>query len=149
VSDPRAVSALPQRRGVLAILSEAKRLGRWAVPARFRAFTVLGVVRIDLTDAELGEGTTEIECFALLGEVRIIAPPGLRIECDGDGVAGEFSMREPKAYRRPVTGPLVRVTGTAVLGTVSVRIIDPNSPGWRERLQGLADRVSRGVRGDV
>jgi hypothetical protein len=133
----------------LAILSEAKRIGRWVVPPRFRAFALLGNVRIDLTDAVLGNATTEIECFALLGEVRIIAPPGLRIECEGDGLAGEFSMREPRSYERPVDGPLVRVSGTAVLGTVSIRIIDPNSPDWRARLQAAANRIGRGIRGDT
>jgi hypothetical protein len=134
LSEPVAVPAVTQRRGALAILSEAKRIGRWVVPPRFRAFAFLGNVRIDLTDAVLSDGTTEIECFALVGEVRIIAPPGLRIECDGDGVAGEFKMREPRSYQRPVDGPLVRVTGTALLGAVIIRITDPSSRGWRERL---------------
>ena len=57
------------------------------------------------------------------------------IECDVDPVIGSFEVaREVESTRSP-DAPLVRVTGTAFMGAVEVKVIDPNAPSWFEKLR--------------
>jgi hypothetical protein len=70
-----------------------------------------------------------------------LVPPDLRIECEVEPVIGSFEVaREAESTRSP-DAPLVRITGTAFMGSVEVKVIDPNAPSWFEKLRA---RWSRG-----
>ena len=126
---------VPNRRGTVAFLSHIKRDGDWTLPRLFRAFTLWGNAEVDLTRAQIGAGTSHIEIKCIMGNVTVLVPPELRIECDVDPVIGSFEVvREAESTRLPGT-PLVRITGTAFMGSVEVKVIDPNAPGWWEKLR--------------
>lgn len=101
---------------------------------RFRVLAWMGNVKLDLTRVLLGAGTTEIEAIAVMGEVRILVPPGLRVECDGDPLLGEFSIKRIAGSAPPADAPLVRITGRAILGSVKIKVVDPTAPSWLDRL---------------
>ena len=126
---------VPNRRGTVAVLAHVKRDGDWTLPRLFRAFALWGNAEVDLTRAQIGAGTSHIEIKSIMGNVTVLVPPEIRIECDVDPVIGSFEVaREVESTRSP-DAPLVRITGTAFMGAVEVKVIDPNAPSWFEKLR--------------
>ncbi len=126
---------VPAVRGVTAFLSAQVRAGDWILPRLFRTFSRLGDVQIDLTSARFGAGTSRIELMVVLGSVTILVPPDVRVECDGDAIIGSFEMQGQK-WSTPATGaPTIHVTGTAFLGSVEVKVVNPNAPSWIKMLR--------------
>lgn len=74
--------------------------------------------------------TIEVMCF--LGEVKIIVPNALRVECSGNPLLGESQFRGSGVTPAVSDAPLVRITGSAIAGNVKVRLVDPAAPrGWK------------------
>jgi hypothetical protein len=126
---------VPAVRGVTAFLSSQVRAGDWILPRLFRAVSFWGDVTIDLTSARFGAGTSRIELMVIMGNVTVLVPPDLRVVCDGDAIVGSFDMHGQKWSTPAVSAPTVQVTGTAVLGSVEVRIVNPNAPSWIKMLR--------------
>ena len=129
-------SLVPERRGVIGFVSHVRRDGDWILPRLFRAVAVAGNVEIDLTRVHVGAGTSHIDVRAIMGAITIIVPPGLRVECDGNSIAGSFDLTRRVASSTSPDAPLIRITGTAFMGAVDVKIVDPDAPGWLDRLTG-------------
>ncbi|HEX5439094.1 MAG TPA: LiaF domain-containing protein [Gemmatimonadaceae bacterium] len=130
-----AAALVPEHRGAVAFLSHALRDDDWILPRRFRAVAFLGQVELDLSRARIGPGTSEIEVVAIMGNITILVPPELRVECDGDPIVGSFEIKRDVAATAMPDAPLIRVIGTAFMSAVEVKIIDPNAPGWFEKLR--------------
>jgi hypothetical protein len=105
---------------VFAVMSTAKRRGAWAVPRRLRAVSVMGEVVLDLREAGLA-GDCDIEVFAVMGNVRVILPYGADARVEVDAFMGAADDRTRRRYlAAPGAGPLVRVTGLAIMAEVRV-----------------------------
>ena len=123
----RAAPGAPTRdrapsKTILALAGGVVRRGRWLVPRRLRAVAIMGVVELDLRDAALGPGVTEIRALALMGAVVVRVPPGVILESDGVAILGGFEDQ----LRTPATGdanaPVVRVSGLALMGGVETKV---------------------------
>lgn len=126
---------IPPVRGVTAFMSAQVRAGDWILPRLFRAVSFWGDVKIDLTSARLGEGVSRIELVVIMGNVTVLVPPDVRVECDGDAIIGSFELQGAK-WSTPAAGaPTVHVTGTAFMGSVEVKIVNPNAPSWVKQLR--------------
>lgn len=126
-------AAVPEKR-YLALMSEVRRQGMWSVPSRIRAAAWMGAIRLDLRESEIPAEGVDIEATAMMGEVRIILPPGLRVEVDGTAIMGEFSDRTSGGADR--AAPAVRVHGSAFMGAVRVETRLPHPSVlelWRHR----------------
>lgn len=132
---------VPDRRGVVSCLASVSRGGDWILPRLFRSVAILGSVELDLTRARIGAGTSHIEVVAVMGSIEITVPPDLRIECDGDPLLGSFEVKGNVRGTMSPDAPLVRITGTAFAASVEVKVVDPNAPGWFEKLK---QRLSSG-----
>lgn len=108
--------------GALAVLSGHSRSGDWNMPRRFRAVAVMGSVELDLREARIPEGDSEIEVFALWGSVSIIVPPGVAVECDGDGVMGEFSFDGHYPEAVGSDAPVIHLRGSAYMASVEATV---------------------------
>lgn len=128
--------SVPERNGVAATWSHIKREGQWVLPRHFRALAMMGQVDLDLTQVILGEGESEIECVAVMGGVKIIVPQGIHVICDGDATFGSFELKNGARYIAPQGAPSIRITGSAFMGSVEIRIWDPNQPSWLDRFLG-------------
>jgi Cell wall-active antibiotics response 4TMS YvqF len=126
---------VPAVRGVTAFLSSQVRGGDWIVPRLFRAVSFWGDVTIDLTSARFGAGTSRIELMVIMGNVTVLVPPDVRVDCDGDAIIGSFDMDGQKWSTPGEGAPTVHVTGTAFLGSVDVRVVNPDAPSWIETLR--------------
>ena len=120
---------------VVAVFSSIERSGSWDVVGTRRVVAVFGSVVIDLRDAELPGGVTEIRCVSVMGSIEVVIPPGLYVDVGGVGVLGSFETKGVKAARPPAGSPSVRILGAAVFGSVEVVVKGPPDP----RLKRLAD----------
>lgn len=130
-----APDRVPERRGAVAVLSTMRRDADWVLPRLFRIFSFLGNAEVDLTQVLLAPGTSEIEIRCIFSSVQIIAPPDLRIESEVEAVLGSAEVQRQITTPAPADAPVVRITGTAFLGSIEIKIVDPNAPGLMERIR--------------
>ncbi|MCA9514384.1 MAG: protein kinase [Myxococcales bacterium] len=109
----------PKRKRFIAIFSGKDARSKWRVPEHVRAVAVFGGIELDLRRAELTTAVTTFHCTAVFGGINLTVPPGMRVEVDGVGVFGAFDHVGSDADVAD-EGPIVRVTGAAVFGGVSV-----------------------------
>jgi hypothetical protein len=108
---------------VMAVFSEAKRGGRWVVPAETVAAAVFGQITIDLREAVLSQREVVIVANAVFGQVTIRVPHGVVVRDEGTAVFGSRSGSDSgRAGDFPITpdSPVVVVRGVALFGEVSV-----------------------------
>lgn len=125
---------IPDRNGVTVWVSQIKREGEWILPRIFRVFTCMGNVELDLTTARIGDGESEIEVLCIMGNIDITVPADIRVLCEGDGMAGSFETKRIGEINTPENAPVLRVTGTAYFGSVTVTTKGIVGPGWMDRL---------------
>lgn len=113
-------------RGLVSIFSENKKKGYWELPRHMRVLAVFGSATLDLRDAFVGPGVSVIEALTVFGNIEIIVPPGIAVECDGDAIMGTFTLkrsrRGPASLPAPLGAPVIRVTGDAYLASVTVQV---------------------------
>ena len=122
----------------LIVMSDLKKRGEWT-PARQNAVWVIaGSATFDLREAWLAHGETAFDVTVLMGEAKFIVPPGVRVEADGFAVMGEFDDQHSPT-RANADAPVVRITGSVVMGSVSIKTRLPGESAlkaWRRRLRG-------------
>jgi DUF1707 SHOCT-like domain/Cell wall-active antibiotics response LiaF, C-terminal len=126
--------ATPVVRGasqsIVAILGGVQRTGVFCPSTKLRVSAVLGGVILDLRQATLQPGVTEIHVTALMGGVQVIVPPALAVEVSGHAVLGGFDHIDRAPSKPDPDQPLLRVHGLAIMGGVAV---ETRLPGESER----------------
>lgn len=124
-------------RRYMAILSTFRREGDWTPHRSTVLKAVMSNARIDLRDATFVDGEIDFDVTAVMAEVLILVPPGVRVDCDGFAFMGEFSGRHDATRALP-DAPLVRVRGSAFMATVVVETRLPGESKWaaRRRVRG-------------
>lgn len=128
--DEARLAAWPQRSRRLAIFGGIERKGRWTCPRQLRIIAAFGGAELDFREAELAPGVTELKITAVFGGVELIVPPHLAVECDASAIFGGFE----EVHRAPRSAdpdrPVLRITGFAMFGGVS---IETRLPGESRR----------------
>jgi hypothetical protein len=130
-----ASAQVPERRGTMAVLSHLRRDGDWVLPRLFRVFAFWGNAEIDLTQALLGEGVSVIEVKCIMGNIEIRVPPDLRVENEVEAVLASADLRREAPTVAAPDAPTVKITGSTFLGSVDIKVIDPDAPGLLDRLR--------------
>ncbi|MGH7652645.1 MAG: LiaF domain-containing protein [Gemmatimonadaceae bacterium] len=114
--------------GLVGFLGSTERRGTWQLPRHLRAVAVMGNVEIDLRQAMVGFGVSDIEVVAVLGNVEIIVPPEIAVQCDGDALLGSFNLEFSGRVNTALADGerIVRVTGSAYAAAVTVRVKGPD-----------------------
>lgn len=120
------VVAADARRGrLLAIMGESRRTGRWLVPGALRVISVMSDTRLDLTQAVMASGTSEIHVTAMWSACRLIVPPGMRVVNEMHAIMSSVTSNademDPPGISRP-NAPTIRLTGTALMAEVKVLV---------------------------
>ncbi len=116
--DTRSAYPPPVRTGV-AIFSEFKRMGRWAVAGVLNVLALFGGVNLDLREALLTDGEVTIRTLAIFGGVDVIVPEDANLHITGIGILGAFDQ-SASGVGAP-GGPRIVVTGLALFGGVNVK----------------------------
>jgi hypothetical protein len=120
-------SEVPPRGMMLAVLGSSGRRGSWLVPRRLKVFAVMGAAQIDLRDASLTQGITEIEIVSVMGAVEILVPPSVRVETVGAAFLGAFETDSADDPVPNVAQPVVRISGVAVMAAVETKVRRPGA----------------------
>ena len=125
-----AVAAVKRPRGrtYMAVMSGVVRRGAWVVPKHISAFAFMGGVELDLREAILDPGLTEISVLAVMGGVVVTVPPNVRLESDGFAFMGGFEDQLKAPASGDPNAPVVKLTGFAFMGGVEVRVLEPGAP---------------------
>jgi uncharacterized protein DUF1707 len=116
---PARMGGEPRNRLALAVMSGARRAGRWVVPRRFTAVAVMGGVELDLRHARFSEPEVTIQAYALMGGVSIVTGDDIEVDVSGVALMGGFDHH---ACGSGLPGaPRVRVVGFALMGGVDVQ----------------------------
>lgn len=105
---------------VAAVFGGVEKRGPWVLPRRLRAVAVFGGIVLDLREAVLAPGPSEIHVTAVLGGVHLIVPPHLSVEVSGSAVLGGFEHMDRAPMSPDPERPLLRVHGRATLGGVAI-----------------------------
>jgi hypothetical protein len=138
--------SIAERRGSFAFLSHLLRAGEWSLPREFRGLAVMGNLELDLTRARIAPGTSHLELRSIMGSVTVRVPHHLRVECEGDPFIGSVDVRRKAPPIAAPDAPLLRITATAVLGSIEVEVVDPDAPGLLDRLRARWGGAGRGRR---
>ena len=140
VPAPRPASPQPVGPGVcypssVAVMSESKRIGNWVVQDHHSAFALMGSVHLDLRQAQFETSEVIINANAVMGEVKVIVNAGTTVVVEGSGVMGEYTEQRAKVPFDPdMGGPVVRLRGFALMGSVTVQRKGPPGAGIRKHL---------------
>jgi hypothetical protein len=106
----------------LAVMSETKRSGPWRIGHEHTALAVMGSVTLDLREVTFPGPETHLAAYAVMGEVKIVVAPHTVVRLEGIPVMGEFKEQRGRsdALATP-SSPVLRVTGLALMGSVTVR----------------------------
>lgn len=109
----------------VAIMSGFERKGVWRMPERLNAFCLMGGADIDLRQAEFAAHEVTINAVAIMGGVDIVVGPTTRVVMEGIGIMGGFDGPTSKKHQAleelGPDSPVLRVTGVALMGGVTVR----------------------------
>jgi len=104
-----------ERERITAIMSSTKRSGVWRPARHVDLLSIMSESELDLTQALLQPGVTEIRMRALMSQVKVIVPPGVRVVLQPSSIMGSVSdeTMEPPAVGSGA--PVVRITGRIVM----------------------------------
>ena len=138
---------IPPENRIAAWWTSVKRGDEWIVPRALKGFACMGTIELDLTHARMGSGISEMELNCFMANIEVIVPNDIRVECDGDEMLGHFEVKKIAEPNAAMDAPTLRISGTAYVSTITVRVVDPNSPGWtrklKSRLAALKVKASR------
>ncbi len=132
--------SVPDRAVGLAFMGGYVRDAGWVLPRHFRAVALMGGVQLDLRDARIAPGVSEIEVFTMWGGVEINVPDGVRVEAVGMAIMGGFSVTGGNTGLDDPNAPVIRVSGLAVMAGVDVNRKDKGRK-HRKRLQQALKRA--------
>lgn len=116
---PDRIGGVATSGSAVAVMSGTARSGTWVVPESFTALAVMGEVTLDLREARFEAAAVTVTAVAIMGGIKIVAPPDIAVRVDGIGVMGAFEgSRETSESDHQVS---VRITGLALMGAVEVK----------------------------
>lgn len=120
VNWPARIGGTASSKGAFALWGGFERKGRWTVGRLFTAFAMWGGGDIDLREANFEDREIVIRCFAIMGGIRVVAPPELNVEVKGIGIMGGFGEGSREEGEISPGSPRVQITGFALMGGVGV-----------------------------
>lgn len=110
----------PERGRVVSVMTSTKKRGMWRPPRHLDVWCVMSETLLDLTEAHLPSGVTEIHLHALMAQIKVIVGPGVRVVVQPDAFMAEVS---DEVFEPPAVGsgaPVVRITGFVMMTELKV-----------------------------
>jgi hypothetical protein len=107
-------------------MSEIKKEGNWSPPPVIVANTIMGSLVLDFREAAIPAQGIDIYVDVIMGDLKIILPPGLPADVDCSTFMGSINDKS----KAGVPGaPTIRVTGAAMMAGISVVTKVPRHEG--------------------
>lgn len=129
---------------MLAILSGTKRRGSWTPSRRLTTLTIIGDAELDFREVTFATPEIHVRVCTLIGETRIIVPPGVNVESHGMAIIGEFGS----GLGRPADpdAPTIRIDGLVMIGEVTIEERLPGESRKEARRRLKAERKAKRLR---
>lgn len=116
----------PGERRYVAFMSEVRKEGAWTPTPVIVANTFMGSVVLDFRETAIPAEGVDIYTDVIMGELKIILPPGLPADVDCSSFMGAVTDKS----KAGVPGaPTIRVTGGTVMGGITVVTKVPRREG--------------------
>lgn len=125
IGDPE-LQHTPER--ISSILSSAKR-SRYLLHTESQVSSILGEVKLDLTNGAMESPHCTINLQLIMGEVTLFLPEGIRVIDRTTTIMGEVNLKGIPVSR--VDDPSITLTGSVVMAEVN--IIGPEHKQWAKR----------------
>ncbi len=130
---PRPAAPVPQAFApevgrVVSIMGTTKRRGLWQPPRLLELVSIMSETLLDLTEAVLSPGVTEIRLRAVMTSLKIIVPPNVRVVVQPSAFMAEVN---DEAVDPPPVGSgasVVRITGFVVMAELKVVVRRRENP---------------------
>jgi hypothetical protein len=112
----------PEQDRIVSIMAETKRRGVWRPPRLLDVWCIMSDTKLDLTEAVLSQGVSEIHLRALMASVRVIVPPGVRVVIQPTAF---MSSASDELDEQPAVGsgaPVIRITGPLIMSELKVKV---------------------------
>ena len=120
----------PAELKLSAVFSESKHTGPWT-PARLtHVRSLFASMKLDLREARLAPGVTELRLAVTFGELEIIVPPGLSVQISCGVLFGDVGQDGDGAPDDRPERPRLVLSGKVVFGAVRVRRRLPGEGWW-------------------
>jgi hypothetical protein len=116
----------PGEKRYAAFMSEIRKEGAWTVPPVIVANTVMGSVILDFRETPIPAGGVDIYADVIMGGLKVILPPGLPADVDCSTFMGSVN---DKSKAGVAGAPTIRVTGSTVMGDITVVTKVPRKEG--------------------
>ncbi|HEX6521986.1 MAG TPA: DUF1707 domain-containing protein [Streptosporangiaceae bacterium] len=90
-----AVAGPAPGKYAIAYKGSVRRSGRWRVPGQYTAVVYKGSGWLDMRAAELTGPVTMIRAVAYKSKVKLLVPPGVRVEVTGSGIVATVRRTRP------------------------------------------------------
>lgn len=110
----------PEQDRIVSVMATTKRKGVWRPPRHLDLWSVMSETHLDLTEALLVPGVTEIHVRAVMASLKIIVPSGVRVVVQPSAFMAEVA---DETYDPPAVGsgaPVVRITGPVIMSELKV-----------------------------
>ncbi len=124
-----SLEANATKKRLRSIFGNLERHGAWIVPDVLAVSCTFGSAVIDFREARFAARTITLDARVFFGNLEIIVPPQLAVECDGSSIFGNIESHGGSAVADP-DRPLLRVSGTVYFGNIEVHT---RLPGESER----------------
>lgn len=109
------------RQRMVSFMASRVRRGAWIPPQELDLVAVMSETQLDLRDAQLSAGITEIRIKATMASVRITVPPHVHVVTETTPIMASVSDNSSSSPPPPHGAPVIRVTGWALMSDVTVR----------------------------
>ena len=129
---------------VVSIWGETARRGSWTPARTTTALTVMGATVLDFREASIETGKIVLQLIAAMGGVKIIVPPGVRVQWSGIALMG--GVKESMGLPAP-DSPVLSISGFCVMGGVEIiECLPGETPKQARRRRKKARKAHRGDR---
>ena len=119
----------PGEKRYAAFMSEIRKEGAWTVTPTIVANTVMGGVVLDFRETPIPAEGVDIYADVIMGSLKVILPPGLGADVDCSTFMGSVNDKSKAGI---AGAPTIRVTGSTVMGDITVVTKVPRKEGESE-----------------
>jgi predicted membrane protein len=121
------------------VLSGIDHTGAWQLAPETTVTAIIGSCKLDLRYATISSDVTTLDARILLGNLELIVPEGVDVEFDAAMIVSSRSVKLSRSSKNSSLKPLIRISGTVVVGSITVRDTPKLGERLREVVAGLLD----------
>ena len=113
---------VPEDGRIVSVMSQTARRGVWHVPRALDVWSVMSETNLDLTQAVLPPGVTEIDVHGIMTSVKIVVPAGVRVVMQAGSFMSEVTDLTDDPPPVGSGAPVVRITGFVFMAELKVSV---------------------------